>query len=42
MKDIWDNIKWSNSHVTGAPEEEERENGMKKYFKRKWIRIYQN
>lgn len=24
MKDIWDNIKWPNSHVTGAPEEQER------------------
>lgn len=35
MKDIWDNIKWPNSHVTGAPEEEERENGMKEIFQEK-------
>lgn len=35
MRDIWDNIKWLNSHVTGVSEEEDRENGMEEIFQEK-------
>lgn len=35
MRDIWDNIKWLNSHVTGVSEKEDRENGMEEIFQEK-------
>lgn len=35
MRDIWDNIKWLNSHVTGVSEEEDRENEMEEIFQEK-------
>ena len=34
LRDLWDNIKWTNIHITGVPEEEEKEKGMRKYLKR--------
>ena len=30
LRDLWDNIKGTNTHITGVPEGEEREKGHKK------------
>ena len=32
LRDLWDNIKWTNIHITGVPEEEEKEKGHEKIF----------
>ena len=31
-RDIWDNIKYSNIHIIGVPEEEEKKKGTEKIF----------
>ena len=33
-RDIWDNTKCTNIRITGVPEEVEKKNGLRKYFKR--------
>ena len=32
LRDLWDNLKCTNMHITGAPEGEEREKGPEKIF----------
>ena len=32
LRDLWDNIKHNNIHITGVPEGEEREKGPEKIF----------
>ena len=32
LRDLWDNIKWNNIHIIGAPEREEREKGPENLF----------
>ena len=32
LRDLWDNIKYTNIHILGAPEGEEREKGPEKIF----------
>ena len=32
LRDLWDNIKCNNIHITGVPEGEEREKGPEKIF----------
>ena len=35
LRELWDNVKHTNIHITGVPEGEERERrGQKKYSKR--------
>ena len=34
LRELWDNVKRTNSHIIGVPEGEEREKGGKKYSKR--------
>ena len=34
LRDLWDNIKHTNIHITGVPEGEEREKGPEKYLER--------
>ena len=33
LRDFWDNIKHTNIHITGVPEEADREKGPEKIFK---------
>ena len=32
LRDLWDNIKHTNIHITGVPEGEQREKGPEKIF----------
>ena len=32
LRDVWDNIKYTNIQITGVPEEEEKKNGYEKIF----------
>ena len=32
LRDLWDNIKWTNIHITGVPEAEERRKWPEKIF----------
>ena len=32
LRDLWDNIKWTNIHIIWVPEEEDKEKGSKKIF----------
>ena len=32
LRDLWNNIKWTNIHIIGVPEGEEREKGPEKIF----------
>ena len=32
LRDLWDNIKWTNIWIIGFPEEEEKKKGHKKIF----------
>ena len=34
LRELWDNVKHTNIHIIGVPEEEEREKRQKKYSKR--------
>ena len=34
LRDLWDNIKCSNSRIIGVPEEEEKKKGFEKILKR--------
>ena len=34
LRDLCDNIKCTNFQITGVPEEEEKEKGLRKYLKR--------
>ena len=34
LRDLWDNIKRTNSRIIGVPEEEEKKKGYEKLFKR--------
>ena len=33
LRDLWDNIKWTNIHIIGIPEGEEREKGAENISK---------
>ena len=35
LRDVWDNIKYSNIHIMGAPEGEEKEKGTEKKFEKR-------
>ena len=35
LRDVWDNIKYSNIHIMGAPEGEEKEKGPEKIFEKR-------
>ena len=35
LRDVWDNIKYSNIHMMGAPEGEEKEKGPEKIFEKR-------
>ena len=37
LRDLWDNVKRNNIHITGVPEGEEREKGPEKTSGQKWI-----
>ena len=32
LRDLWDNVKYTNIHIIGVPEGEEREKGPEKIF----------
>lgn len=32
LQDLWDTIKWTNIHILGLWDEEERENGVESVF----------
>ena len=32
LRDLWDNIKWTNIRIIGVPEEEEKKKGTEKIF----------
>ena len=32
LRDLWDNIKWTNNRVIGIPEKEEKKKGSEKIF----------
>ena len=34
LRDIWDNIKHSNTRIMGVPEKEEKRKGLRKYLNR--------
>ena len=34
LRDLWDNIKYTNTQIIGVPEEEKKRNGMRKFLKR--------
>ena len=34
LKDLWDNIKWTNIQIIGVSEEERKRKGLRKYLKR--------
>jgi len=34
LRELWDNVKHTNIHIIGVPEEEEKEVDIKKYSKR--------
>ena len=34
LRDLWDNIKFTNIRIIGVPEEEEKKKGLRKYLKR--------
>ena len=34
LRDLWDNIKYSNIWIIGVPEEEKKKKGYEKIFKR--------
>ena len=38
LRDLWDNIKYTNIHITVVPEQEEREKGPEKIFKRLYLK----
>ena len=35
LRDVWDNIKYSNIHIMGAPEGEEKEKAPEKIFEKR-------
>ena len=35
LRDVWDNIKYSNIHIMGVPEGEEKEKGPEKIFEKR-------
>lgn len=35
LRDLWDNMKCTNVHIKGVPEEEEERKGLRKYLKRR-------
>ena len=42
LRDFWDNIKCTNIHVVGIPEEEEKKKGNKKIFEEITIENFTN
>ena len=34
LRDLWDNIKYTNIPMIGVPDEEEKKKGMRKFLKR--------
>ena len=39
LRDLWDHIKCTNIRIMGVPEEEEKK-GMRKFFKRLYLKIF--
>ena len=42
LRDLWDNIKHNNIHITGVPEGEEREKGLEKIFEEIIVKNFPN
>ena len=42
LRDLWDNIKYTNIHIIGVPEGEEREKGPKKIFEEITVKNFPN
>ena len=42
LRDLWDNIKCTNIHITGVPEGEEREKGPEKISEEITVKIFPN
>ena len=42
LRDFWDNIKYTNIQIIGAPEEEEKKKGCEKIFKRLYLKFSQH
>ena len=42
LRDLWDNIKCNNLHITGVPEGEEREKGPEKIFEKIIVENFPN
>ena len=34
LRDLWDNIKYTNIHIVGVPKEKRERKGLTKYLKR--------
>ena len=41
IRDLWDNIKQANLHITGIPEGEEKEKGIEDIFEEIWLKTFQ-
>ena len=42
LRDFWDNIKYTNIQIIGAPEEEEKKKGCEKILKRLYLKFSQH
>ena len=42
LREVWDNIKHTNIHITGIPEGEERETGLEKIFEELVVENFHN
>ena len=42
LRDLWDNIKWTNIQIIGLPEEEEKKKGTKKIFEEIIVENFHN
>ena len=42
LRDLWDNIKHSNSRIIGVPEEEEKKKGYEKIFEEIIVENFHN
>ena len=41
LRDLWNNIKWTNIRITEVPEEEEKKKGTRKSLKTLYLKIFQ-
>ena len=42
LRGLWDNVKCTNIHIIGVPEEEEKEKGPEKIFEKITVETYSN